>query len=180
MSVLIANRYARALADVIGAAGDYRAALRELEDFGAVWRESAELARVFDSPAVPPDSKIGLLDRILERLGTSKTTSDFLRILARNYRLAMFEEIRGAFRQVVNRRLGIAEVRVWSAADLPAEQRAALAARFREVTGQAVELEFETDAALIGGVRARIESRVYDGSVRGHLDAMRERLGARG
>jgi len=179
MSIAIANRYARALADVVGAAGNYRAVLQELEDFALVWRESAELAAVFDSPAVALDSKIGLLDRILEHLGTSKTTSNFLRILARNYRLAELEGIRVAFRQAVNHRQGIVEVQVWSATDLPAEQRTTLAARFREVTGQPVELEFQADPALIGGVRARIESRVYDGSVRGHLDAIRERLAVR-
>lgn len=179
MSIVIANRYARALADVVAPAGNYRAVLGELGNFGEVWRLTPELAAVFDSPSVPPDRKIGLLDRILELLAVSKTTGNFLRILARNYRLAMFEEIRVAFRRVANERLGIAEVHVSSASDLTAEERAALAARFREVTSQPVELEFETDPALIGGVRARIQSRVFDGSVRGHLDAMRERLSVR-
>ncbi|PYV17702.1 MAG: ATP synthase F1 subunit delta [Acidobacteria bacterium] len=179
MSIVIANRYARALADVVGASGNYRPVEQELETFGAVWRASAELGAVFDSPAVRLDAKMGLLDRILERLAVSKTTSNFLRILAQNYRLAMFEEIRAAFRRISNERQGIVEVRVSSAADLSAEERAALAARFREVTGQPLEMEFETDAALIGGLRARIQSRVYDGSVRGHLDAMRERLAVR-
>jgi F-type H+-transporting ATPase subunit delta len=179
MSIAIANRYARALADVVGPAGNYRAVLEELGNFGETWRGAPELAAVFDSPAVPPDRKIALLDRILERLGVSKTTGNFLRILARNYRLAMFEEIRVAFRRVSNERLGIVEVHVSSAADLSTDERAALAARFREVTGRPVELEFETDARLIGGVRARIQSRVFDGSVRGHLDAMRERLSVR-
>ena len=102
MSMAIANRYARALAEVVGTAGNYRGVLQELEDFAAVWRESADLAAVFDSPAIALDSKVGLLDRILQRLGTSKTTSNFLRILARNYRLAMLEGIRVAFRQAVN------------------------------------------------------------------------------
>jgi F-type H+-transporting ATPase subunit delta len=179
MSIVIANRYARALADVVGPAEGYRAVEQELESFGAVWRGSPELAAVFDSPAVRPAAKMALLDRLLERLAVSKTTSNFLRILARNYRLALFEEIRVAFRRVSNQRLGIAEVHVSSASDLSADERAALAARFREVTGQPVELEFETDARLIGGVRARIQSRVYDGSVRGHLEAMRERLAVR-
>jgi F-type H+-transporting ATPase subunit delta len=179
MSIVIANRYARALADVVGVAGDYRAVEQELDSFGAAWGVAPELAAVFDSPAVRLDAKMALLDRILERLAVSKTTSNFLRILARNYRLAMFKEIRVAFRRVANERLGIVEVHVSSASELSADERSALASRFREVTGQPVELEFETDAALIGGVRARIRSRVFDGSVRGHLDAMRERLAAR-
>ncbi len=132
MSVVIANRYARALADVVGPSGTYRAVEQELETFGMTWRASAELAAVFDSPAVRLDAKVGLLDRILERIALSKITSNFLRILARNYRLAMFEEIRAAFRRISTERLGIVEVRVSSAADLSADERAALAARVRD------------------------------------------------
>jgi F-type H+-transporting ATPase subunit delta len=37
-------------------------------------------------------------------------------------------------------------------------------------------MQFATDEALIGGVVARIGSTVFDGSVRGQLDALRRRL----
>jgi F-type H+-transporting ATPase subunit delta len=37
-------------------------------------------------------------------------------------------------------------------------------------------MRFAVDAELIGGATARLGSRVYDGSVRGQLATMRQRL----
>jgi len=39
-----------------------------------------------------------------------------------------------------------------------------------------VEFDFHLDRELLGGVLAQIGSSVYDGSVRGQLDRIRERL----
>jgi F-type H+-transporting ATPase subunit delta len=54
-----------------------------------------------------------------------------------------------------------------------------LLARFEALTRQRVEVEFRIEKGLLGGILARIESTVYDGSVRGHLQRLRERLTAR-
>ena len=48
MPMVVANRYARALADVVEASGDYRKVLEELQDFEATYRESPELREVLD------------------------------------------------------------------------------------------------------------------------------------
>ena len=43
-------------------------------------------------------------------------------------------------------------------------------------TGGQVRCGYAVDAGLVGGVAVRIGSSVFDGSVRGHLDALRRRL----
>lgn len=118
MSLRIANRYARALADVVGESADYRRAIDELEAFRDVYRESRELGEVFDAPAVPLVSKLRVLDQIVKRLGASLAVSNFLRVLVRNFRMAQLEEINQAFRRVANQRLGIVSVKVFSASGL--------------------------------------------------------------
>ena len=178
MSMAIASRYARALADVLGSAEGYRTALKELEDFAAVWRESADLREVLVSPAVSSEQRRKVLDTILERLGTSVTASNFLRILLANYRIALLEEVLQAFQKVVNERLGIVEVEVFYAQDLSAEEQDELRAKFVELTGNKVEMKFQREAKLLGGVQARIGSTVYDGSVQGYLERLREQLSA--
>ena len=50
MPTVIANRYARALADVVASTGNYRQVLSELEDFGAAYRQSLELREVCETP----------------------------------------------------------------------------------------------------------------------------------
>jgi F-type H+-transporting ATPase subunit delta len=172
----VANRYARALADVVGPQRDYRAVERELADFGAVYRSSAELREVFDTPAVPPQGKLRVLDALLARMGASRATSNFLRVLTSNFRLGLLEEIRLAFAKIANDRMGVVEISVLSATALSEEARRTLGARFEQVTHKKVEMDFQLQENLLGGILARIRSTVYDGSVRGQLDRLRAKL----
>ncbi len=175
----VANRYARALADVVGPRGDYRAVERELADFATAYRANSELREVFETPAVTLDSKIKVLDAILARMGASRPTSNFLRVLVSHFRISLLDEILAAFARVVNDRLGIVEVNVFSASELPEDSRQRLRARFEQVTQKQVQMDFQLLEDLLGGVLAQVRSTVYDGSVRGQLDRIREKLTAR-
>lgn len=176
MSQVIAARYARALADVAGPKGDFRAVERELGDFAAAYRESAELREVLETPAVPLEGKIKVLEAILARMGASQITSNFLRVLVSNFRASLLEEILPAFSRIVNDRLGVVEVRIYSATGLSDDVRHGLRERFEQVTRKRVEMDFHLDEKLLGGILAQVRSTVYDGSVRGHLDRIREKL----
>jgi len=179
MPTVIANRYARALADVVASTGNYRQVLDELEDFGAAYRECAELRVVLETPALALARKLGVLAAVAQRLGASPVTLNFLRVLLSHYRLPLLEEVTQAFRNAAYARLGIVRVKISSAAGLADEERDLLQARFGELLRQQPELEFHLDRDLIGGLVAQIGSTVYDGSIRGHLDRIREQLVAR-
>jgi F-type H+-transporting ATPase subunit delta len=177
--MVIANRYARALADVVAASGEYRKVLEELQNFEDAYHESLELREVFDSPAVALPQKMKVLEAIGQTLGESRVTLNFLRVLLVNYRMPMLEEAIQAYRKTANDRMGIVQVTISSASELSEAERESVASRFRELTGKQVELEYRVDGALLGGMTAQIGSTVYDGSVRGNLARIREQLKAR-
>ena len=179
MPMAVANRYARALADVLAASGDYRKVLEELQDFERAYRESPELKEVFASPAVALPQKMKVLEAIGQRLGESPVTLNFLRVLLANYRMPLLAEAVQAYRKIANDRLGVVQVTISSASDLSEAERESVAARFRELTGKQVELEFRIDGELLGGILAQIGSTVYDGSVRGSLARIKEQLTAK-
>ncbi|MFZ0961939.1 MAG: ATP synthase F1 subunit delta [Terriglobia bacterium] len=176
MPTVVANRYARALADVVASTGNYRHVLGELEDFGAAYRQSLELREVAETPAVTMRQKLSVLNAIAGRMGASQITLNFLRVLMSHYRLSLLEEITQAFRDIADARMGIVRVKISSAADLSRAERELLQGRFNELTRQQSELEFHLDGGLIGGLVAQIGSTVYDGSIRGQLDRIREQL----
>ena len=179
MPMVVANRYARALAEVVAASGDYRRVLQELQDLASVYRESLELQEVFASPAVALPQKMKVLEAMAQRLGESPVTLNFLRVLLAHYRMPLLEEAVQAYRKIANDRLGIVQVALSSASDLSPAERESVAARFRELTGKQVEMDFRIDSELLGGILAQIGSTVYDGSVRGNLARIREQLMAR-
>jgi F-type H+-transporting ATPase subunit delta len=177
--MVIANRYARALADVVVAGGDYRKVLAELEDFERAYRASPELKEALASPAVTLPEKMKVVEAIGQRLGESPLTLNFLRVLLANYRIPLLEEAVQAFRKIANDREGIVQVTITSASGLSESECESVAARFRQLTGKQVELDFRIDGRLLGGLMAQIGSTVYDGSVRGSLARVREQLMAR-
>ena len=176
MAMVVANRYARALAEVVGRTGDYRQVLRELQDFAGAYRESVDLREILLTPAVSLDVKRRLLLAILQRLGVSQVTTNFLRVLLDNYRIALLDEVIEAYRRTTYDRLGISEVKIASVAELTPAEQEAIRARFAELTHKQVEIEFHLEPALLGGIIAQIRSTVYDGSVRGQLDRLRQQL----
>ena len=176
MAFRAASRYARALAEVAGPGADYRRLLDELDRFRSVLGESRELREMFEAPEVALAAKLRVLDAIARRLNLSLPIANFLRVLARNYRMAFFEDVYRAFRRIALERLGIVAVKVSSADALGQPERDLLASRFRDVTGKQVEFEFHLDPVLVGGLRAQVGSTVYDGSVRGALDRLKEQL----
>jgi F-type H+-transporting ATPase subunit delta len=179
MAIAVANRYARALGDVLGPRGDYRRILSELEDFAATYRRNGELRNVFESPAIPLAGRTKVLAAILERMGTAAVTVNFLRVLVANYRMGLIDQVTQAFRKIAYEQLGVTEVRIESAATLSDAERDALRQRLVVITGRQVELEFHLSPELLGGVIAQIESTVYDGSVRGGLERIRQQLTTR-
>jgi F-type H+-transporting ATPase subunit delta len=67
-----------------------------------------------------------------------------------------------------------AEVR--SATPLPADLQAGIQAGLARIYGPGVSASFTQDPALIGGMRIRVGSDVYDGSVRARLTALERNL----
>lgn len=176
-STAFAAKYARALLDVLeGSHADVEAAERELGDFAAAWEESHELRNVYIDPSIQPETKLALLDKLNTRLGMSKVVRNFIAVIVNHERMENFEAIWAEFRTMVRGDLHIAKVEWTTARSLSAEEQQAVEARLAEMTGGRVEANFKEDPALLGGARLQIGSTVYDGSVRGRLDQIREAL----
>ena len=178
---IYAARYARALAEAVSsptAKGDAGDVDRQLGAFAAAWNESPELRGVFLDPSIAVPRKIAVLDRLAERLELSRTARNFLAVLINHERMEGFADVLAEYRATMRRQLGVAEVEFTTARPLDAEERQAIVERVGVLAGAEVEATFYQDASLVGGALLRIGSTVYDGSVRGRLLQLKEKLAA--
>jgi F-type H+-transporting ATPase subunit delta len=81
-----------------------------------------------------------------------------------------------SFELLLDERLGFLRAEVSSASELTDEQRDRLSVELARLAGSQVRMWYTVDPDLIGGVTATVGSRVYDGSVRGQLATLRQRL----
>jgi F-type H+-transporting ATPase subunit delta len=78
------------------------------------------------------------------------------------------------FERLVKLELERRSARVESAAALSTELQADLRNRLNHLYGQGLEFSFAQNQALIGGVRIKVGSDVYDGSIQARLNALAE------
>jgi F-type H+-transporting ATPase subunit delta len=107
----------------------------------------------------------GLLDETRVRqtvtLVLAQKPRRYLEILSRLHRLVKLE---------VERRTA----RVESALPLPADLQADVTGRLKKIYGAGVEISFDRNPALIGGLRVKVGSDLYDGSVQAKLKRLAE------
>jgi F-type H+-transporting ATPase subunit delta len=174
---IFAARYARAFAAVVlDAKLNTEEVQQQLEDFSATFAGSKDLRELLLNPSIPAQKRVSILDAVNGRVGCGPLVRNFLAVLIRHERLAALSEILREYRLEMNRRLLISDAEVVTARALEDQERAQLEGRVAELAGTRVSATFRQDKSLIGGAIVRIGSTIYDGSVRGRLERLKERL----
>ena len=175
----VTNRYARAFADVVfDLKLESKQVLEQLQSMAKLFDDNLELRRVWESPAIPAEQKRKLLDAIAERGAIVRQVRNFLAVLIDHGRINQLDAIARQFQTELNTRLGIVEAEVTTARALGEAERKELIEQVAKVTGKQISAEYKIDPSMIGGAMIRVGSTIYDGSVRGQLEKMKEQLSA--
>jgi len=170
-------RYAQAFLDVVTEKKLDTAAIdRQLADFLATWDGSAELREFFENPAIGESRKIEILDKMNAIVGMGRELRNLIAVLIHNGRIGAVHDVSHAYRRALQQRLGIQPAQIVTARELSAPERSALVAEVGKLAGSRIEASFELDKSILGGTVVRIGSTVYDGSLRGRLERLKEQL----
>lgn len=172
----VARRYASALADVVLDRGEAKEVQNELQQWNELLQANANLQEVFRNPTIALDQKRAVLNKLIDRAQPRATTTNFLKVLLQNQRLTDLSEINQKFAEILDERAGMVAATVTTARPVPENVQQNLAEKLTALTQKKVRLDFEQDPELIGGLVTRIGSTVYDGSVRSHLQQIKERM----
>jgi F-type H+-transporting ATPase subunit delta len=173
----VTNTYARALADaVLDGHFDAEKTLREAQSLAVLVAGSKLLRDVWENPAISANQKRAVLDAIVARESISRPVRNFMAVLIDHHRVQFLGPIIKQFEQELNHRLGFAEAEITSARELGAAEKRALESQIEKLTGKKIQARYSRDPAMLGGAVVRVGSTIYDGSVRGQLERIRETL----
>jgi F-type H+-transporting ATPase subunit delta len=173
----VASTYARAFADVVLSAHlNADRSIAELRMIASLLAESSELRRVWENPAVPADQKRRVLDVVAERDGISKQVRNLVAVLIDHRRVHFLEPIIAQLEKELDARLGFAEAQITSARALGDAEKREFEAQVEKLTGKKVRARYGQDASLLGGAVVRVGSTIYDGSVKGQLERIKEAI----
>lgn len=169
----VAKRYAAALFE---SAADRTKALEELRAVEGVISASEEIARFFASPLINGEEKAAAVAAALEKGSVSAGVKNLAMLLASRNRLGQWAEVVHAYQAKTDETNNVVRGVVRSAAPLVPEQRNAVEARIRQVTGKKLILEYKQDGDLLGGMVAEVGSLTFDDSLETQLRLMNESL----
>jgi F-type H+-transporting ATPase subunit delta len=173
----VVSTYARAFGDVVIANKlDPARTLGEVQQISDLVRQSKQLREVWETPSITAEQKRAVLDAIVKRAKISPMVRNFIAVLIDKRRMKFLDEIVVQFGHELNQRLGFAEAEITATRELSAEERSALEADLARAVGKKIRARYAEDRAILGGAIARVGSTVYDGSVKGQLEKIRQQL----
>jgi F-type H+-transporting ATPase subunit delta len=173
----IARRYARALMALV--TEDHATAVAQLTGFAAAFQGNPELAQVLSNPVFSLEERRRVLKRLQAVSPLREPLDRFVDLLVTRHRANYLVAVAECFGELVDELEGRVRVVVESAVDLEAPARAQLEAALASNLGQKVVLEMRVVPALLAGVQLRVGGLVLDGSLRGQLERLKERLARR-
>jgi F-type H+-transporting ATPase subunit delta len=173
----VTNTYARAFSDVVFEKKiDVAKATQELNTVEATLAESADLRRVWENPSIPADQKRKLLDAIVSREGLSQPVRNFVAVLIDNRRIQFLKDIVQQFQREISARLGFVDAEITSARDLAEGEKRTLESQVEKLIGKKVKAHYRHDDSILGGAIVRVGSTIYDGSVLGQLERVKQKI----
>jgi F-type H+-transporting ATPase subunit delta len=169
----VGQRYAQALFELADAGQALPAVEADLKSLKAMQAESLDLRRLIASPAITAEDKGKALAAIADAAKFSPLTKKFVGLVAANVRISALPAVIAAFERLAAARRGAVAAEVTTAIPLTPEQQKGVAAALRQALGKDPEITNRVDPALLGGIRVKVGSRLYDSSLRTRLDSLK-------
>ena len=173
----LARRYARALIAIgteencIDQIGADLAAFHQVMGLG-----DGALKAALSNPGVINSERREVMQAVLSKLTLHPHVSAFLRLLVDKNRFAAFEGILAAYTEMADEIAGRVRVTVATASKQDAAAQKQITAAIEASTGKSVDVSFEVDESLLGGVVAKIGDTVIDASIRTRLQELQADL----
>ena len=167
------ERYAKAAFELAQAQGVLDAVHGDIATLKTLMLESAELRTFVSSVIYASDIKLKGLLAVTKKAKLNPLTTKFLGVLAVNHRLGELFPVITAFNKRYDAFKGIVNAEVVSAVALSAPQLDDLKKTLVKTLGQSAEISTSVDPAILGGLKVRIGSRLFDASLKTKLDSLK-------
>lgn len=169
-----ARRYARALLEIALAQEAGEAVRKGLRDTARLLAEQPELRVALLHPAIGVEKKRAVIEQVWK--GEPELVRRVVLLLAERERMDLLPDVERLYSQRWNAQRGVVEAEALSVQALDEGQQRSLLDALRKLSGQEVELTASVAPEILGGLVVRMGGKVYDGSVRGRLRALRRHL----
>jgi F-type H+-transporting ATPase subunit delta len=173
ISTISARRYAQAIFQIAQAKNnldEWKKELRKLADL----MKDREIVDLMDHPKVSFNLKA---DLIKQKLNTSnELVLNLCYLLILKGRIKNAEQIADEYDNLLDEQHGIKHAVVTTAVPVDETEKQKITGQLEKITGKKVTVKLKVNPSILGGMVARIEDTLIDGSIRNRLDLLRKDL----
>ncbi|MBL8059710.1 MAG: ATP synthase F1 subunit delta [Chthonomonas sp.] len=175
MDARVATRYAQSLFDVASKQNIVSSVSDDLASITAALEHDPRFKSFINNPAMNRESKLKLMEGVFSDRTTALTMQLF-RLLLEKRRESLIHLVAQEFDRFRRAASNTLFAQVVSAMPLTEAEQKAIVGKLETSSKQKVEATFEVDASLMSGVKVHVGNSVMDGTVRGSLDRLRDKL----
>lgn len=172
-----ARRYAQAIFEIALEKKELRRWHSDLETIREVLKDE-QLSALLPNPKLRFTEKMRLLEELLP--GLNSQTRNFLALLVTKNNVEVFHNIAAEYDKLLDAHYGVGHIEVTTAVSLEQDEQQQLQEHLGALTGRKIVLTNKVDPAIIGGMVARVEDKLIDGSIRTKLQELKESIATRG
>jgi ATP synthase F1 delta subunit len=169
------KRYAKQFLSSVDMAEIPRA-IDQLQTLSRLMGKDRSFKNLMVSPIFSEDERQKTIAYISQKIGISEKVVKYLKYLSD-------EKAMGAMPDIVNSIVSLyfemkkrAKAVVTTPVHISKDYEAKLSGSLKQITGRDIDLEFVIDPALLGGIRIKVGSTMYDSSIKGQLGILRDKL----
>ena len=172
---VVSKRYGIALYDVAKEAGQTEALLTEYKDFVGICNDNEDFLNFILNPLIKKEEKIEVFTKLKGKI-FSDTLYSFFILLSKKNRLPIILEVYDVLKELYMEEKGEVEAEVLVATKINDKIKEDIKNVLNRITKKNVTLNVNVDPSIIGGLVVKVKSDLYDASIKGQLDRIRENL----
>ena len=173
---ILIRRYTQGLVHAVKDQAEFESLNRDLHAVLELLDSQPKLNEILQSPFLPVSKKMDVFRSVLEKVDLAPKVIRFLLLLVENGRMELFSDILTYLPIQWNEEHGIVAFEVSSVICINPAQKKLLADKLAELEKRQVSLTYKTDPSLIGGLSIRKGNIVYDISIEGSLNKLKEKI----
>jgi F-type H+-transporting ATPase subunit delta len=167
------KRYSKAVFEIALESNQIDEWLRDLQKIAAM-ASISEFAEVMGNPKFSFENKSKLLVSYLQ--GINSKALNLASILVRRGNFSIVKDIYSEYQVLLDQYKGVAQAEVTTAMTMDENQITKITSSLANLTGKKVVVSKRVDPRIIGGMVARVDGKIIDGSTRSQLAALKNEI----
>ena len=146
----------------------------EIRELSCIFKENTDFVMILGSSFLSLEERGEILKKSL--VGVDEEITALILVVMENNRTHALYDIFDSFNSYCNEYKGVSEGYIYSTLRLEQSVINQIEQKISKIEQRKVELKNVIDPSLIGGVKIVIHDRIYDGSIKHHIEVMQKDL----